>query len=403
MIRLSFDAIPLEENHVDNRYYTAIITMVWMSLVVLCVLIRESHRISKSDKRLMYLTYTLIALSALSEWAGIQLHGRGDLPRWMLLSVKCADYILSPMAGGALVAQMRLRNGWLKVLMGILVANTMFQLIGTRFGWVVALDEQGYYSHGPLYVVYLGICFAILSLIVIEFVVYGRAFRRQNRISLYAVMLFVVTGIVMQEALPFDVRTSYLALTMGAALMYIHFSDFSFQLMDDHLTAQQIEIDTDALTGVFSRHAYSRALKSLKIAGALPEDFAAVTIDINGLKQVNDTLGHEAGDELIIGAARCIERALDHFAVCYRTGGDEFVVLGRFIGEEAEMILNRIRRETARWQGESGARLSLSAGYALAADYPDLGAEKLVREADLKMYAAKADYYRNHNVDRRRR
>lgn len=391
------------EESILNQYYTANTMLVWMALCVMCILIRENHRVKRKDKRLLYLTYALIAISALGEWCGEQFNGRTDLPRWMLLTAKTADYILTPMAGGALATQMRLRNHWLTVMKGILIANTLFQIVGAFFGWVVALDDQCRYSHGPLYIVYIGVSFSIIILVVIEFVLYGSAFRRQNRFSLYAILVFVITGILMQEALPFRLRTSYLTLTIGAALMFIHYSEFSFQAMDDHLTAQQIQIDTDALTGVFSRNAYSRALNRLNAAERLPEDFAAFTIDINGLKEVNDTLGHEAGDELIIGAARCIEWALDGLAVCYRTGGDEFVALGELSGDQAEMVLSRIHRETARWQGESNARLSLSVGYALCDDYPGLSAEKLVREADLQMYAAKAAYYRENGLERRRR
>lgn len=386
-----------------STYYTAITVLVWMAMGVLCVLIHENHRIPRDDKRLLYLTYALISVSALAEWFGVLLDGRTDLPRWALLAAKCADYILTPMAGGALVAQMHLRNRWLGILMGILAANTLFQLAGACFGWTVAVDGQGHYSHGPLYGIYMGVCFAIIGLVIIEFIVYGQGFRRQNRVSLYAVMLVVVVGIMMQEGLPSTPRTSYIALTLGAALMFIHYSEFASLEMDDHLTEQQVKIDTDALTGVSSRHAYSQALKALAAMGPLPEGFAAFTVDINGLKEVNDTLGHEAGDELIIGAARCVERALGASSDCYRTGGDEFVVLTRASGDEAELAIARLKRETARWQGREGMRLSLSAGYALAEDYPDMNAEKLVREADMAMYAAKAAYYRENGFDRRRR
>lgn len=386
-----------------NSYYTAIIALVWMAMGVLCVLIHENHRISESDKRMFYLTYLLIAVSALAEWCGLWLNGRTDLPRWILLSAKCADYILTPMAGGALVAQMHMRNRWRNVMVGILAANTLFQLVGIFSGWTVRLDGQGYYSHGPLFPAYMGVCFAIIILVVIEFIVYGRAFRRQNRVSLYAVMLFVVAGILMQELLPSEPRIAYLALTIGAALMFIHYTEFASLAADDHLTAQQQQINTDALTGVSSRHAYSQALKALDAAGPLPEDYAAFTIDINGLKQVNDTLGHEAGDELIIGAARCIEKVMGEASDCYRTGGDEFVVMTRMPADAAEMALVHLRRETDRWQGRTVKSLSLAVGYALAGDNPDLNAEKLVKAADMAMYAAKAAYYRENGVDRRHR
>ncbi|MBR5705734.1 MAG: diguanylate cyclase, partial [Deltaproteobacteria bacterium] len=68
-------------------------------------------------------------------------------------------------------------------------------------------------------------------------------------------------------------------------------------------------------------------MKALDSEGAPPEDLAVFSIDVNGLKTVNDSLGHDAGDELIRGAADCISAAFGQTGKCYRTGGDEFVVL----------------------------------------------------------------------------
>ena len=384
-------------------YYTSIIVLSWLALGVLSVLIRENDRLSRTDKRLLYLTYALIALSALAEWCGVQLDGRMDLPGWLLVAVKTMDYILTPMAGGALVAQMRLKNRWRNAMLGILAFNALFQVVCLFTGWMVVVDENHRYFHGPLYGLYLGLCLAIIGLVIIEFVLYGRSFRRQNRRSLYAVMLLVVVGIAIQEALPGDNRTSHIALTLGAALMFIHYSEFSQLAMDDTMIEQQMKIDTDAMTGLFSRHAYSRTLKRLDEAGALPEDLAAFTIDINGLKQVNDTLGHEAGDELIRGAAACITKAIGVGRSCYRTGGDEFVVLTPMDRQEAADTLARMYQEARRWRGERVESLSMSAGYALARDHEALTAEALVRESDKAMYEAKAAYYRDVRRDRRKR
>ena len=157
----------------------------------------------------------------LAEWLGVQLNGKADSPEWILRIVKCADYILTPMAGGALVMQMRLNNRWQKVMMLILGGNAILQVISAFPGWMVVIDEQHYYSHGPLFPVYLGVCLAIYMLIILQFLIYGRSFRRQNRTSLYAVMLLVIAGISLQE-LRSDIRTAYLGMTAGAALMFIH-------------------------------------------------------------------------------------------------------------------------------------------------------------------------------------
>lgn len=384
-------------------YYTSIILLSWLALGVLSVLIRENDRLSKPDKRLLYLTYALIAVSALAEWCGVQLDGRMDSPVWLLVMVKTLDYILTPMAGGALVIQMHLKNRWRNALMGILAFNAFFQVVCLFTGWMVVVDEAHRYSHGPLYGLYLSFCLAIIGLIIIEFILYGRSFRRQNRKSLYAVMLLVVAGIAIQETLPGENRTSYIALTLGAALMFIHYLEFSQLAMDESMIEQQIKIDTDALTGLFSRHAYSRTLKRLDEAGTLPEDLAAFTIDINGLKQVNDSLGHEAGDELIRGVAACITRAIGVGRSCYPTGGDEFVVLTPMDREEAEDALAWMYEEAKRWHGERVKTLSLSAGYALARNHDSLTAEALIRESDKAMYEAKAAYYREADRDRRNR
>ena len=86
--------------------------------------------------------------------------------------------------------------------------------------------------------------------------------------------------------------------------------------------------NTDSLTGVRSKHAYSEAETYLnqKIRQNEIDKLALVVCDINGLKIVNDTLGHAAGDKLIKDACSLICEHFTHGAV-YRIGGDEFVVI----------------------------------------------------------------------------
>ena len=383
-------------------YYTCIIFICWLTLLAMGVLIYKNNRIPGDSKHLLYLTYALIAVSALAEWCGVLLDGHADLPRWMLRVVKTADYILTPMAGGALVVQMKLRNRWQKAMMVVLGLNAAFQVIASFTDWMIIIDDQNHYTHGTLFPVYLCVCLAIYLLIILQFVIYGQSFKRQNRISLFAVMLLVIVGIGMQELL--DIRTAYLGMTIGAALMFIHYTEFAQQSADSHIARQQLELKTDALTGLFNRYAYSQALNDHAASDRLPDGFAAYSVDINDLKQVNDTRGHEAGDELIRGAAECISQVFADGSRCYRTGGDEFIVLaGETDAVRARENLDLLKQKAEAWTGSAGQRLSLAAGYALAKDNPDLNAEELVRQSDLAMYASKAEYYRTSGRDRRRR
>lgn len=382
------------------NYYTAIILLCWMALSILSLLIWENDRMARSDKQLLYLTYALILFSSLAEWCGVRLDGNPRIPVWVLLAVKCADYILTPMAGGALALQMRLRSPWRWALIGILAFNTLYQLVSVFTGWMITVDAGHHYSHNLGYILYIVLCLFIIALVCLSFVLYGQMFRRHNRKSLYAIIAFIAIGVGIQESMPGNYRTTYLTLTMGAALMFIHYTEFTFLKLDDQVAVQRVQIDTDALTGLSSRHAYSGALKALTVV--MPDDLAVFSIDINGLKEVNDSKGHEAGDELICGAAKCIRSVFGGEAHCYRTGGDEFAVLANFGRAEAEDMATRLQWETVRWRGEAGQRLSLAVGYALAAENPGFTIQQLLREADMAMYASKAEYYSQDGHNRRR-
>lgn len=382
-------------------YYTSITVLCWLALAVLSVLVWENGRLSRMDKRYLYITYAVLALAALAEWLGVTLSGRETTPAWLLLAVKCADYILTPGVGGALAMQLRSRSVWRKLLIAVLAVNTVLQLVCAFTGWMVRIDAQHRYIHGPLYGAYAGVYFLIIALVIIEFAVYGKRFRRQNRWSLYAVLFLVIVGILMQELPGEDVRTSYMALTLGMSLMFIHYSEYSQLAADDVLQEQMILISTDVLTGLYSRHVYAKSLKDL--GASPPKGLVVFSIDVNGLKTVNDTLGHEAGDELICGAARCITATFGNWGICCRTGGDEFVVLAEMDPRQAKKVLAQLNREAAAWHGEKVKELSLAAGFAAAADHPELSAEKLVSVADQAMYAEKAAFYRSAGRDRRRR
>ena len=81
-------------------YYTAITVLTWMTLLVMCILVRENDRMSATSRRLCYVAHALIAVSALAEWCGVMLDGRAGLPAWPLLFVKWLDYTLTPFAQG---------------------------------------------------------------------------------------------------------------------------------------------------------------------------------------------------------------------------------------------------------------------------------------------------------------
>ena len=384
-------------------YYSSVIILCWMTLGILCILVYENAQIDPENKKAFYLTYVLIALAALAERFGVVLDNRPDVPVWALKLAKCMDYILTPIAGGSFIEQMAVRRQRRIGLRFVLGFNTIFQLISLYTDWMVIIDENHCYHHGRLYWVYILLYLVVIALIVLEFFEYGRAFRRQNRKSLFGIMLLMLTGIGMQELLGAGThRTVYLAMTISAALMLMQYIEFTQMTAEEQLDEQKKQNMTDALTGLPNRQAYTRAKMEYNAAGKLPEDFAVFMVDVNGLKEINDQYGHKVGDRLICGAAECLQTAIGSKGTCYRVGGDEFVVFAEMNRDELDWILWILKVKSDLWSGNGDIKLSLAAGYACAADYPDMDIDKLIFEADQAMYDSKAKYYMESGHDRRR-
>ncbi|MCR5156112.1 MAG: GGDEF domain-containing protein, partial [Butyrivibrio sp.] len=156
---------------------------------------------------------------------------------------------------------------------------------------------------------------------------------------------------------------------------------------------------TDEMTRLFNRRCYDEDLKKHRYNG-MSTDFVIFSVDVNGLKKVNDTNGHAAGDELIKGAANCFSLAAGNLGKVYRTGGDEFMAIVHM--EDPEGLRKEIQRRTADWKGILNDSLAMSVGYASYKDHPEASVDELERLADTDMYNEKEKYYRESGIDRRR-
>lgn len=160
--------------------------------------------------------------------------------------------------------------------------------------------------------------------------------------------------------------------------------------------------NTDELTLLNNRHAYEDDVTALS-ESRLKDNFVYVSIDVNGLKTVNDFLGHEAGDELLVGASECMKQCFGAYGKLYRTGGDEFVALIHADEVQLSAIKKDIEDVTENWKGKAGEKLAMSIGYVSRKEVGDISIEKMADLADKRMYEAKTKYYQNMGIDRRGR
>ncbi|MCQ2448665.1 MAG: GGDEF domain-containing protein [Clostridia bacterium] len=158
------------------------------------------------------------------------------------------------------------------------------------------------------------------------------------------------------------------------------------------VTIRRIEIASyvDDMTKIFNRKAYERDIRKME---ELDDKFVYIIFDVNGLKVANDKYGHSAGDEVLIGAANCINQCFKPYGKVYRTGGDEFVALIHADEEQLVRAVEEYRAAVSNWQGELVKKLFISMGYAGRAEFPELSLLELAQTADERMYQEKTAYY----------
>lgn len=147
---------------------------------------------------------------------------------------------------------------------------------------------------------------------------------------------------------------------------------------------------TDSMTGLKNRRAYEEFLKKLS-QQHLPNTLTCLVVDLNGLKRINDTLGHDAGDEAIIACADSLREAFSgmYNPAIFRTGGDEFVVIANMSVRNEKRIRDKIAKSLTEHRGKYVSALSASCGFVMSGDFPDKTIYELVRVADGRMYAEK--------------
>ena len=156
------------------------------------------------------------------------------------------------------------------------------------------------------------------------------------------------------------------------------------------LETAQRQATTDGLTGLSNRHLLREQLRLLQsLAARHGQPYSAIAFDVDGLKQVNDTFGHEMGDLALRGFANVIRKTIRTSDISVRTGGDEFLVLIPLGGlEQARLLAERLRDALAA-QGRAEPHTAMTVSAGVATWRVGRSAEQVLEAADEMLYAAK--------------
>ena len=246
----------------------------------------------------------------------------------------------------------------------------VINIISIFTGIVFSINDSHELVRGPLGYFPFILCGLYMVFLIVLLII-----RSNKRIVEIAPIVFLSIALASGVAFPFIFGSKFAQIfcTIIAASLFIY---YVFTILE--LTKK------DALTGVLNREAYY-----IETRRDYKDITAIVSLDMNGLKRINDTFGHAVGDEALVTLALCFTKATRSKQSVYRMGGDEFVIVCRKTSkEEVAELVERIKENVAETD------YSCSIGYS----YHEEGTiklEDLLRESDKEMYSDKNEFYKN--------
>jgi two-component system, sensor histidine kinase and response regulator len=156
----------------------------------------------------------------------------------------------------------------------------------------------------------------------------------------------------------------------------------------------QQQSETDALTGMYNRRGFMQVARTaLDNARQSGRQSAVFFIDLNGMKRINDSLGHTEGDRLLMDVTWILSACFRTSDIVGRFGGDEFVVLAPDAGDHADVLRERLRSAVEQFNAgsERSYRISISIGLSMCDPGEPAALEDLVERADRCMYEDKVN------------
>jgi len=294
------------------------------------------------------------------------------LLRSFLIAVR---YSATPFLIAQIIYTIIKRQKWYVFIPSIVL--TLIDFISIPTGIVFFIDDTGTMKRGPLgllpYVMVGVYCVWLVVLMIMH-----SSKQSTERIPIVYFCFAFLAGTIM----PFIIGKEYAQLfcTTIAISVFVYYVFSILQVTKK-----------DPLTGLLNRQAYYADISNE------PEEISAlISIDMNGLKVINDTEGHTAGDKAISTIAGCFRSAAKRKQLVYRVGGDEFVVVCRKVSEEEVINLTKRINEKV-----NATPYSCSIGYSYSHDGKK-PIDQLLSESDANMYAEKQLYYEK-NKDKKKR
>lgn len=354
--------------------YMYVLTLI--SNIFAGLLAARSHHVNRYKNKFYMLSLAfntaILASEMVSEFA--------ELYDWRLVNIltNVVTYTLCPSVTYCLFMMNAKKWGFKEKLMMIPGLIVAFGTLTTQWtGFVFYVDKNNVYTRGSLFTWALVVSGTYFFCVIFTSYREYRDADIQEKLYLLGIFAVAAAGVIIQ-LVDTSIRSMWPTVAITLLLYYV----FTLEMSAKY----------DFLTGVRNRNAYDQKREKL----SSNRSYGLVVFDINGLKNINDRLGHQQGDLLISESARILVDTFWGYGKIYRIGGDEFALLFENCDKETidariGVMENRIAKEN---QSKEDWKISISYGVEMHKSDDDKTYEEVFENADNKMYEMKQNYYK---------
>lgn len=382
-------------------YYTTLIVLVIMAAIVMIINVSSNNNFVKRTKNGFITALTFIIIGAVCEWIGEKVNGRflfgiDQIDIAYHYFVKLLEQVVVPImtftfadalfVGNKDNQKSKLMKFFLSIFVGV---ELVLVLLGKLL--IFYVDKNNVYHHGRLYGIYI---FTVLYMIY-RVSCFSKKIQKKNTVELSSIVFFLTAGVIIQSFNP-KIKTCWIAIIMAMAMFYAYYINIIQYL--------------DGLTLLLNQKCYKNWVED----DAAKEAFTIIIIDINLFSLINNTCGHQKGDEILRKIGSILKDVYQKNGRCYRMGGDEFCiileegvnvkVLNETLIQKIEPLNSEIYSELKNAKAEIVKFPLLSCGMSTynpeSKDDHDVAAT--IKEADDKMYEEKKKIHKMCNVELRK-
>ncbi len=266
---------------------------------------------------------------------------------------------------------------WMYPLIAVNVINGFILILSQFYGWFYYIDAGNIYHRGPLFWLPASLTFVMFFAATVLILTNRKKIEKKSYFSLIFFAAPPYVCIILQIIF---YGSSLILMGVVLSLLIVSFN------------TQSCSMYTDYLTGVNNRKKLETYLKKKINASTENETFSAILIDMNNFKSINDTFGHDMGDDALATSVQLFKSCLRANDFISRYGGDEFfIILDLSNRDDLEATVYRIYSCIEKYNESRSKpyKLSISMGYAVYDCHTHMKMDEFKKQLDILMYENK--------------